>query len=58
MFQVKIPCYRRKCRDLLESTGVKCPLCEGRGYLRLGLIEWALWQLAKYMKILLERYGD
>lgn len=49
-----------KCQ-FCNGTGAfnsSCFHCGGRGCLKIGWIEFVGWQLAKWMKRLLEQYGD
>ena len=54
-FSIKIRC--QKCNGK-GGFGNSCLSCDGKGCLKLGCIEWLLWQVAKYLNNLLERYGE
>jgi hypothetical protein len=56
-FSFKIKCQH--CVGIEDTISTaNCKLCEGKGCLRIGWIEWVCWQIAKYFKTLIERYGD
>lgn len=55
MKKVKIKC------SFCDGTGGfnhSCHYCEGFGCMKLGWVEFAFWSLAKYLRRLIQRYGD
>ena len=52
--KIKVKCHY--CNGHGGSNN-SCFRCSGNGCIKIGLLEWIFWNIAKYLNCLLDRYG-
>lgn len=55
MFEIKIKCSW--CRGDKERI-IGCPVCNNTGCFKMSIIEYICLMVARYLKVLLDRYGE